>query len=277
MSELYFYVIRLFFIFVFNVGFSVFYIYLYKDMFVVFVFCLILINIFVMISYLRYYYDIEFKNDSVLYKSLYSKLNFDFSDILWIKKRLLDNMLILGLSNGRKIKICFLRNKYLIKFFMKLKSTRNDLFVVKAQEFPIRYYVSGIYLATLSFRILISFFIYYISLSNIVIFLCIFFIDIRVLARDILAMKDLVIFYEFKESSVFQRKLFARKEYFYKFFHNVSFHSPGLSTDGCLSFVYDDNSEKRKRLDRIFISDKGMSYSMQSSFAYVYEHCSKVT
>ncbi|UGQ15929.1 hypothetical protein [Borrelia sp. RT5S] len=273
-----FYVRRLVFIFVLNVGFSVFYISFYADMFGIFVFCLILVNVFVIISYLRYHYDIEFKNDDILYKNLYSKVNFDFGDILWVKKRLLDNMLILGLSNGQKVKLCFLRKEYLVDFFTKLKSTRNDLFVVKAQELPMRYYISGVYVVILLSKILISLFIYYISFSNIMIFLFIFFIDIKGLLRDILGIKDLVIFYEFRESSVCQRKVFYSKKYFYKFFHDVCLsNAGGLNTNDYLSFIYGDDSKNRKQLSRVFISEKGMSYSMQGSFAYVYKYCINTT
>ncbi|WKC57808.1 hypothetical protein [Borrelia sp. P9F1] len=270
-----FYISRLVFIFVLNVGFAVFYISFYTDMFGIFVFCLILINIFVIISYLGYHYDIEFKNDDILYKNLYSKVSFGFDDILWVKKRLIDDMLILGLSNGQKIKLCFLRKEYLVEFFTKLKSARNDLFIVKAQELPVRYYISGVYLMTLLSKILISLFVYYISFSNIMIFLFIFFIDIKGLLRDILGLKDLVVFYEFRESSVFQRKVFSSKEYFYKFFHNVLLNDSGLSTNYCLSFIYDDSSSNQ--LGRVFISEKGMSYSMQGSFAYVYKYYIKAT
>ncbi|AYE36121.1 hypothetical protein DB313_01195 [Borrelia turcica IST7] len=276
MNEISFYTIRLILIFVFNAGFAIFYISLYKDIFGIFVFCLILINIFVVISYLRYYYDIEFRNNSILYKNLYSQINFDFNDILWVKKRLLDNMLILGLSNGRKIKVCFLRKDYLIEFFRKLKSMRSDLFIAKIQEFPKRYYVSSIYLVTLLFRILISLFIYYVSFNNIIIFLFIFFIDIKVLIGDILVIKNLVIFYEFRETSIYERKIFSRKEYFYKFFKNVFLNSTELEKNDYLSFIYDDN-RCRNQLNRVFIGDNKMSYSMQRDFAYIYKYCNKVT
>ncbi|WP_232535926.1 hypothetical protein [Borrelia sp. A-FGy1] len=260
----------------FNVSFSIFYIFLYKDIFGIFIFFLILINIFVVISYFRYCYNIEFRNNSILYKNLYSKINFDFNDILWLKKRLLDNMLILGLSNGQKIKICFLRKDYLVEFFRKLKSIREDLFIAKIQEFPQRYYVSGIYLVSLLFRILISLFIYYVAFNNIIIFLFIFFIDIKVLIGDILIIKNLVIFYEFRETSIYERKIFSKKEYFYKFFKNVFLNSTDLNAnDYLLSFIYYDKYSEQ--LNSVFINEKRMSYSMHRAFAYVYNYCNKVT
>ncbi|WP_234416406.1 hypothetical protein [Candidatus Borreliella tachyglossi] len=247
---------------------------LYRDIFGIFVLFLMLINVFVIVSYLKYFYEIDFKGNKIFYKKFYSKLNFSFDDILWIEKRLLDNMLILTLNNMQKVKVCFLRKDYLVGFFRKLKAIRADLFIVKVQEFPKRYYVSGSYVTMLLFRILSSLFIYYVSFDNIIIFLLILLIDIKALICEVLGMKNLVVFYEFREDSICERKLFSKREYFYKFFDNVLVNSSKVDIDDdYLSFVYNHQGKGKK----IYISDHRMSYSMQKAFAYVDRYCNRLT
>ncbi|AGT27226.1 hypothetical protein I871_01235 [Borrelia miyamotoi LB-2001] len=269
MNEFLFYKVRLIFIFLLNLIFSVFYILIYRNIFGVFILFLILINIFVIIYYLRYFYEIDFQENKIFYKKFYSRIHFNFNDIVWIEKKLLDSTLILGLNNGLKIRICFLRRQYLSDFVRKLKSIRSDLFIAKSQEFPIKYYVSGIYLLMYLFRILTSLLVYYISFDSIMIFLFVLLIDIKVLIGDVLVMKDLVIFYEFRKDSVYERKIFSKREYFYRFFKNIFINDSELDRNDYLSFIYSYNDKRKK----VYINDEKMSYSMQKVFAYVKKYC----
>ncbi|WP_221037185.1 hypothetical protein [Borrelia sp. HM] len=270
MNELLFYKVRLISIFFLNVIFSIFYLFMYGNVFGIFILFLMLINIFVIISYLRYFYEIDFEENKIFYRKYFPKINFNFNDIVWIEKRLLDNVLILGLNNGLKIKVYFLlRNEYLNDLFRKLKSIRSDLFIVDTQELPRKYYISSIYLMVYLSRILTSIFIYYVSFDSIIIFLFILFIDIKVLIGDILSIKDLVIFYEFREDSVYERKIFSKREYFYKFFNNIFVKNSELNTNGYLSFIYSCNDKQKK----VYINDKKMSYSMFKVFNYVNRYC----
>ncbi|WP_281861693.1 hypothetical protein [Candidatus Borrelia fainii] len=269
MKEFFFYQIRLVFIFFLNLNFSIFYMLLYKDVFGIFILFLILINLFLIIFYLRYFYELDFKGDKIFYKKFYSKVNFTFNDIVWFENRLSDSMLILGLNNEQKIKICFLRKKYLSNFFRKLKIMRSDLFIAKNEEFPIRYYISGVYFLMFLCRILINMFVCYIAFDSIIVFLFIFLIGIKVLIDDILVIKNLVIFYEFRKDSVYEKKIFSHKEYFYKFFNSIFVHVSELGRDGYLSFVYNH----RGTLKKVYISNEGMAYSMQNVFAYIDKYC----
>ncbi|AJW73629.1 hypothetical protein [Borrelia hermsii] len=271
MNGLFFYKIRLIFIFFLNISFSILYVLLYRNIFGTFILFLMLVSLFVMVSCLRYFYEIDCKENKIFYKKFYSGINFDFNDIVWIEKRLLDSMLILSLNSGVKIKICYLRKKYLSDFFRKLKSIRSDLFIAKTQEFPIRYYISGVYLLMFLFRVLISIFVFYISFSSIVIFLLILLIGVKVLIDDILVIKDLVIFYEFRKDSVYERKIFSHKEYFYKFFDNVFVHYSELGRDDYLSFFY----KHEEALKKVYINNEGMSYSMQKVFSYIDKYYNK--
>ncbi|AFI31014.1 hypothetical protein [Borrelia crocidurae] len=271
MKELFFYKIRLLFIFCLNISFSIYYMLLYRSSFSIFIIFLMFINFFVMVSYLRYFYEIDFKGNKIFYKKFCFKVNFDFHDIIWIEKRLLDNMLILGLNNGTKIKMCFLRKEYLSSFFKKLKLIRSDLFITKIQELPIRYHVSGTYILMYLFRVLINVFVYYISFGSIIVFSLVLILGIKVLIRDILVLKNLVIFYEFRQNSVYERKLFSGKEYYYEFFNKIFVYNSELTGDGYLSFVYPYKSIFKK----VYINDKGMSYSMKKVFAYIDKYCNK--
>ncbi|WP_235048167.1 hypothetical protein [Borrelia persica] len=237
----------------------------------IFIVFLTFINLFVMVSYLRYFYEIDFRENRVFYKRFYFKIDFDFNDIMWIEKRLLDNMLILSLNNGLRIKMCFLRKEYLGKFFKKLRLIRSDLFITKVQEFPIRYYVSGIYLLMYLFRILINIFVYYISFDSIIMFSFVVFLGTKVLIKDILLFRDLVIFYEFRENLVYERKIFSGKEYSYKFFTKVFVDDSDLNRNGYLSFTYPYKNAFRK----VYISNEGMSYSMKKVFAYIDKYFNK--
>ncbi|AHH03200.1 Putative membrane associated protein [Borrelia nietonii YOR] len=247
------------------------YMLLYRNIFGTFILFLMLISLFVMVSCLRYFYEINFEENKIFYKKFYSRINFDFNDIVSIEKRLLDSMLILSLNSGVKIKICYLRKKYLSDFFRKLQSIRSDLFIAKTQEFPIRYYISGVYLLMFLFRVLISIFVCYISFGSIIIFLLILLIGIKVLIDDILVIKDLVIFYEFRKDSVYERKIFSHKEYFYKFFDNVFVHCSELAREDYLSFFYNHEDALKK----VYINNEGMSYSMQKVFSYINKYCDK--
>ncbi|AHH13730.1 Putative membrane associated protein [Borrelia hermsii MTW] len=271
MNGLFFYKIRLIFIFFLNISFSILYMLLYRNIFGTFILFLMLISLFVMVSCLRYFYEINFEENKIFYKKFYSRINFDFNDIVSIEKRLLDSMLILSLNSGVKIKICYLRKKYLSDFFRKLQSIRSDLFIAKTQEFPIRYYISGVYLLMFLFRVLISIFVCYISFGSIIIFLLILLIGIKVLIDDILVIKDLVIFYEFRKDSVYERKIFSHKEYFYKFFDNVFVHCSELAREDYLSFFYNHEDALKK----VYINNEGMSYSMQKVFSYINKYCDK--
>ena len=266
MNELFFCKVRLIFIFFLNVILSIFYLFIYGNVFGIFILFLIFVNIFVIISHLRYFYKIDFKENKIVYKKFYSRINFNFSDIVRIEKRLLGNVLILVLNNGLKIKIYFLlRNQYLNNFFKKLKSIRSDLFIADKKELPKKHYISIIELMVYLFRILTSIFIYYVSFDSIIVFLFILFIDIKVLIGDILSIKDLVIFYEFRKDSVYERKIFSKQEYFYKFFNDIFVNDYEPNINGYLSFIYSCNDKRKK----IYINDKKMSYSMFKVFAYV--------
>ncbi|AHH08197.1 hypothetical protein baBA2_000226 [Borrelia anserina] len=269
MNKLFFDKIRLIFIFLLNASLSVFYMLLYSNIFGTFILVLILISFFVIISCLRYFYKIDYKGNKIFYKKFYFRINFDFNDIVWIEKRLLDNTLVLGLNNGLKIKVSFLRKEYLSKLLRELRNIKSDLFIAKAQEFPMRYYISGIYLLVFLFQLLTSILVYYIAFSSIIIFFLILLIGIKVLIDDILVIKDLVIFYEFRQNSVYERKIFSGKEYFYKFFDNVSIHGYGLCKNSYLSFIYNHKGAFQK----LYIRNERMSYSIHKVFAYIEKYC----
>ncbi|WP_241766523.1 hypothetical protein [Borrelia coriaceae] len=180
-------------------------------------------------------------------------------------------MLILGLNNGLKIKICLLRKEYLRNFLRKLKIMRSDLFIVKPHDLPIRYYISGVYLLMFLCQFVINILVCYIAFGNIIIFLVILLISIKVIVDDILFIKDLVIFYEFRNDSVYERKIFSHKEYFYKFFDNVFVSVYEFSGDGYLSFVYNPKGLVKK----IYINNEGMVYSMHKMFSYIDKYCNR--
>ncbi len=180
MINLFFNNIKLFSLFVFNITICLFYLFLYDTSFFYFVLAILLINFFVILFYLRYFCFISFKGSEIYYKGIFLSYNFDFNDIVSLEKRLSDNVLILKLKNKKRIKVCFWIENGSSELFKALKIKRKDLFIPKLENFPIRYYLSFAYLCMFLARIMISLFVYYISLSNIFIFLFICFIDIKV-------------------------------------------------------------------------------------------------
>ncbi|MCD2332567.1 hypothetical protein [Borreliella americana] len=266
MRDLFFDNVKLISLFVFNIAICLLYMFFYDTIFFYFVIALLLVNFFVIFIYLRYFCSISFKGSKIYYKGIFLGYNFDFDDIISFEKRLSDNVLILQLKNKKKIKVCFWIGNGSSELFKELKIKRKDLFVPKLENFPIRYYLSCTYLCMFLARIMIGLFVYYISLSNIFIFLFICFIDIKVLLGDFSVISNIVLFYEFRKDSICERKIFKSEIYFYKFFEKV-FISREFEFDNknYLCFLYKGNHQTKK----VYILNKKISYSMQKIFEYI--------
>ncbi len=223
MGNLFFNNIRLISLFVFNIAICFLYLFFYDKSFFYFVLALLLVNFFLILFYLKYFCSISFKGPRIYYKGIFLGYDFYFDDIISFEKRLSDNVLILKLKNKKKIKICFLIGNGSSELFKELKFKRKDLFILKLENFPIRYYLSYSYLFMFLARIMISLFVYYISLSNIFIFLFICFIDIKVLLGDFSVISNMVLFYEFRKDSIYERKIFKSEIYFYEFLKKFLF------------------------------------------------------
>ncbi|WP_183223862.1 hypothetical protein [Borreliella spielmanii] len=266
MVNLFFNNIKLVSLFVFNIAICLFYLFLYGTRFFYFVIVLFLINFCLILFYLRYFCSISFKGSKIYYKGIFLSYNFDFNDIISLEKRLSDNVLILKLKNKKKIKVCFWIGNGSSELFKELKFKRKDLFITKLENFPIRYYLSYAYLCMFLARIIISLFVYYISLSNIFIFLFIFFIDIKVLLGDFLVISNMVLFYEFRKDSIYERKIFKGEIYFYKFFEKIFITREfEFNNKNYLCFFYKGNHPTKK----VYILNKKISYSMQNVFEYI--------
>lgn len=266
MINLFFNNIKLFSLFVFNITICLFYLFLYDTSFFYFVLAILLINFFVILFYLRYFCSISFKGSEIYYKGIFLSYNFDFNDIVSLEKRLSDNVLILKLKNKKRIKVCFWIDNGSSELFKELKIKRKDLFILKLENFPIRYYLSFAYLCMFLARIMISLFVYYISLSNIFIFLFICFIDIKVLLGDFLVISKIVLFYEFRKDSIYERKIFKSEIYFYEFFEKIFIvREFEFNNKNYLCFSYKGNHPTKK----VYILNKKISYSMQKVFEYI--------
>ncbi|MBB6043011.1 hypothetical protein QIA34_01720 [Borreliella yangtzensis] len=258
--------IKLVSLFVFNIAICLLYLFLYDTIFFYFVLGIFLVNFFVILFYLRYFCSISFKGSKIYYKSNFLSYNFDFNDIISFEKRLSDNVLILKLKNKKKIKICFWIGNGSSELFKELKFRRKDLFIPKLENFPIRYYLSYVYLCMFLARIIISLFVYYISLSNIFIFLFICFIDIKVLLGDLSVISNIVLFYEFRQDSIYERKIFKGEIYFYEFFEKIFVTREfEFNNKSYLCFSYKRNHSAKK----VYILNKKISYSMQKVFEYI--------
>ncbi|WKC79644.1 hypothetical protein [Borreliella tanukii] len=266
MGNLFFNNIKLVSLFVFNIVICLLYLFLYDTSFFYSVLALLLVNFFVILFYLRYFCSISFKGSKIYYKSIFFSCNFDFNDIISLEKRLPDNVLILKLKNKKKIKIYFLISNGSSELFKELKFKRKDLFILKLENFPIRYYLSYAYLCMFLARIMISLFVYYISLSNIFIFLFICFIDIKVLLGDFSVISNIVLFYEFRKDSIYERKIFKSEIYFYEFFEKIFITREfEFNNKNYLCFSYKGNHSSKK----VYILNKKISYSMQKVFEYI--------
>ncbi|WKC85170.1 hypothetical protein [Borreliella lusitaniae] len=266
MGNLFFNNIKLISLFVFNIVTCLLYLFLYDTSFFYFVLVILLVNFFVILFYLRYFCSISFKGSNIYYKDIFLSYNFNFDDIISFEKRLSDNVLILKLKNKKKIKVCFWISNGSSELFKELKFKRKDLFVPKLENFPIRYYLSYAYLFMFLARIMICLFVYYISLSNIFIFLFIFFIDIKVLLGDFSVISNIVLFYEFRKDSIYERKIFKSETYFYEFFEKIFIAKEfEFSNKNYLCFSYKRNHSTKK----VYILNKKISYSMQKVFEYV--------
>ncbi|WKC77805.1 hypothetical protein QIA30_01710 [Borreliella turdi] len=266
MGNLFFNNINLACLFIFNIVICLLYLVLHDTSFFYFVLALLFVNFFIILFYLRYFCSISFKGSGIYYKGIFLSYNFNFDDIISFEKRLSDNVLILKLKNKKKIKICFLIGNGLSELFKELRFKRKDLFVSKLEDFPIRYYLSYSYLFMFLARIMISLFVYYISLSNIFIFLFICFIDIKVLLGDFLVISNVVLFYEFRKDSIYERKIFKSKIYFYEFFEKIFIAREfEFNNKNYLCFSYKGDHPTKK----VYILNKKISYSMQKVFEYI--------
>ncbi|WPM06066.1 hypothetical protein QIA41_03115 [Borreliella sinica] len=271
MDNLFFSNIKLVSLFVFNIVICWLYLVLYDTGFFYFVVTILLVNFFIVLFYLRYFCFISFKGFKVYYKGIFLSYNFGFDDIISFEKRLSDNVLILKLKNKKKIKVCFWIGNGSSEFFKELKLKRKDLFIPKLENFPIRYYLSYAYLCMFLARIMISLFVYYISLSNIFIFLFICFIDIKVLLGDFSVISNIVLFYEFRKDSIYERKIFKSEIYFYKFFEKIFIAREfEFNNKNYLCFSYKGNNLTKK----VYILNKKISYSMQKVFDYINQNYS---
>ncbi|EED29635.1 conserved hypothetical integral membrane protein [Borreliella garinii Far04] len=252
--------------FVFNIAICFLYLFFYDKSFFYFVLALLLVNFFLILFYLKYFCSISFKGPRIYYKGIFLGYDFYFDDIISFEKRLSDNVLILKLKNKKKIKICFLIGNGSSELFKELKFKRKDLFIPKLENFPIRYYLSYSYLFMFLARIMISLFVYYISLSNIFIFLFICFIDIKVLLGDFLVISNIVLFYEFRKDSIYERKIFKSEIYFYEFFEKTFISREfEFNNNNYLCFSYKGNHPTKK----VYILNKKIAYSMQKVFEYI--------
>ncbi|WP_151074288.1 hypothetical protein [Borreliella turdi] len=266
MGNLFFNNINLACLFIFNIVICLLYLVLHDTSFFYFVIALLFVNFFIILFYLRYFCSISFKGSGIYYKGIFLSYNFDFDDIIAFEKRLSDNVLILKLKNKKKIKICFLIGNGSSELLKELRFKRKDLFVSKLEDFPIRYYLSYSYLFMFLARIMISLFVYYISLSNIFIFLFICFIDIKVLLGDFLVISNVVLFYEFRKDSIYERKIFKSKIYFYEFFEKIFIAREfEFNNKNYLCFSYKGDHPTKK----VYILNKKISYSMQKVFEYI--------
>ncbi|QFI14371.1 hypothetical protein QIA37_01725 [Borrelia sp. CA_690] len=266
MGNLFFNNVKLISLFVFNIVICLIYSGFYGTSFFYFVLALLLVNFFVILFYLKYFCSVFFRGSKIYYKGIFLSYNFDFDDIISLEKRLSDNVLILKLKNKKKIKVYFLIGNGSSELFKELKFKRKDLFISKLENFPIRYYLSYTYLCMFLARIMISLFVYYISLSNIFIFLFICFIDIKVLLGDFSVISNIVLFYEFRKDSICERRLFKSEVYFYEFFEKI-FIAREFEFNGknYLCFSYKGNHSIKK----VYILNKKISYSMQKVFEYI--------
>nr|WP_267506938.1 hypothetical protein [Borreliella bavariensis] len=266
MGNLFFNNIRLISLFVFNIALCFLYLFFYDKSFFYFVLVPLLVNFFLILFYLKYFCFISFKGSRIYYKGILLSYNFYFDDIFSFEKRLSDNVLILKLRNKKKIKICFLTGNGSSELFKELKFKRKDLFIPKLENFPIRYYLSYSYLFMFLARIMISLFVYYISLSNIFIFLFICFIDIKVLLGDFSVISNIVLFYEFRKDSIYERKIFKSEIYFYEFFEKIFISREfEFNNKNYLCFSYKGNHPTKK----VYILNKKIAYSMQKVFNYI--------
>ncbi|AJA90064.1 membrane protein [Borreliella chilensis] len=266
MGNLFFNNIKLVGFFAFNIMISLLYLGVYDTGFFFFVLALILLNFFVILFYLRHFCSVSFNGSKICYKGIFLSYNFDFDEIVSFEKRLSDNLLILKLKNKKKIKVCYWVGNGSGELFKELRFKRKDLFIPKLEDFPIRYYLSYVYLFMFLARIMISLFVYYISLSNIFIFLFICFIDIKVLLGDFSIISSIVLFYEFRKDSIYERRIFKSDKYFYKFFEGIFIAKEfEFSNKNYLCFSYKGNNSTKK----VYILNKKISYSMQKVFEYI--------
>ncbi|SCW33125.1 hypothetical protein SAMN02983004_00618 [Borreliella japonica] len=275
MGGLFFSSIKLVSLFVFNIVICLLYLFLYDAIFFYFVLTLLLVNFFVILFYLKYFCSVSFKGSKIYYKGVFLSCNFGFDDVISFEKRLSDNVLILKLKNKKKIKVCFWVGNGSSELFRELKFKRKDLFIPKLENFPIRYYLSYVYLCMFLARIMISLFVYYLSLNNIFIFLFICFIDIKVLLGDFLVISNIVLFYEFRKDSIYERKIFKSEIYFYEFFEKIFIAREfEFNNKNYLCFSYKGNHPAKK----VYILNKKISYSMQKVFEYIKQnYCTELT
>ncbi|WNY65705.1 hypothetical protein QIA45_01155 [Borreliella andersonii] len=262
-------------LFVFNIAICLLYLVFYVTSFFFFVLGLLLVNFFVFFLNLRYFCSVSFKGSEIYYRCIFLSYNFGFDDIISFEKRLSDNVLILQLKNKKKIEVCFWIDNGSSELFEELKIKRKDLFVTKLENFPIRYYLSYTYLCMFLGRIMIGLFVYYISLSNIFIFLFICFIDIKVLLKDFSVISNIVLFYEFRKDSIYERKIFKSEIYFYEFFEKIFITREfEFNNKNYLCFLYKGNHQTKK----VYILNKKISYSMQKVFEYINQnYCTELT
>ncbi|WNY69392.1 hypothetical protein [Borreliella andersonii] len=275
MRGLFFNNVKIIGLFVFNIAICLLYLVFYVTSFFFFVLGLLLVNFFVFFFNLRYFCSVSFKGSEIYYRCIFLSYNFGFDDIISFEKRLSDNVLILQLKNKKKIKVCFWIDNGSSELFEELKIKRKDLFVTKLENFPIRYYLSYTYLCMFLGRIMIGLFVYYISLSNIFIFLFICFIDIKVLLKDFSVISNIVLFYEFRKDSICERKIFKSEIYFYEFFEKIFITREfEFNNKNYLCFLYKVNHQTKK----VYILNKKISYSMQKVFEYINQnYCTELT